>query len=75
MNPKCKIFHTLTRHKEEDGAWEGETGRVDAAMMKRCGFPDHADDVFIAFSGNKGFNETVVSNLKELGFVSGVSMP
>ena len=75
MNPKCKIYHTLTRHKEEHGAWDGLTGRVNAEMLKKCGFPEHADDVFIAFCGNKGFNETCASTLKDLGYVSGVSMP
>lgn len=33
MNPKCKIIHTLTRHKEEHGEWTGELGRVDTAMF------------------------------------------
>jgi cytochrome-b5 reductase len=73
MNPKCKVVYTLTRHKEEHGAWDGEVGRIDAAMWQRIGMPPHADDVFIAMCGNKGFSETVAALTAELGYVKGVS--
>jgi len=73
MNSNCKIIHTLTRHKEEHGEWNGELGRIDTEMFKRCGFPEHADDVFIASCGNSGFNNNVNQILDDLGFVSGVS--
>ena len=74
MNPNCKVIHTLTRHKPEHGDWNGELGRIDSAMFKKY-MPEHADDVFIAFCGNKGFSENAVAVLDELGYVSGVSRP
>merc|ERR1712070_1138202 len=50
INPdKFRLFHTLTRHDEsKHGAWDGLTGRVSLDMLKKCGFPEPADDVFIA---------------------------
>ena len=74
MNPNCKVVHTLTRHKEEHGEWNGEVGRITAAMFQKY-MPAHADDVFIALCGNKGFCENAAAILDELGYVSGVSRP
>jgi len=35
MNPNCRVIHTLTRHKPEDGDWKGEVGRIDENMFKK----------------------------------------
>lgn len=46
------MFHTLTRHDQsKDGEWNGLQGRVTYDMFKDCGFPEAADDVFIAVCG------------------------
>lgn len=72
MNPNFKLFHTLTRHVPEDhGEWTGLTGRVSMEMLKNCGFPAPADDVFILCTGPKGFNATIRGFLKDNGYVEG----
>ena len=70
-----KVFHTLTRHKEEHGAWDGLQGRVSLEMLKQCGFPQPADDVFICFCGPKSMNSTVIEALKEGGYEAGKNFP
>jgi len=42
INPeKFDYFHTLTDHvPEKDGDWDGLQGRIDALMLKECGFPE-----------------------------------
>ena len=70
-----KVFHTLTRHKEEHGAWDGLQGRVSLEMLKKCGFPQPADDVYICFCGPKAMNNTVVEALKEGGYEAGKNFP
>lgn len=68
-----KVYHTLTRHKEEDGEWDGFTGRVSLDLLKKCGFPEPANEVFIAHCGPKGMNETVKEVLEQGGYVQGVN--
>jgi NAD(P)H-flavin reductase len=70
-----KIFYTLTRHQEADGEWNGLTGRVSLEMLKQCGFPEPADDIYIAFCGPKAMNETVKGILEEGGYVAGKNFP
>ena len=71
-HPYFTVIYTLTRHKEGDGEWDGELGRIDSEMVKKH-MPPHADDVFIAVCGNKEFNDNANGILEELGYVSGVS--
>ena len=70
-----KVFHTLTRHKEEHGAWDGLQGRVSLEMLKNCGFPQPADDVYICYCGPKAMNNTVVDVLNEGGYEAGKHFP
>ena len=70
-----KVFHTLTRHQEADGEWDGLTGRVSLQMLKQCGFPEPADDVYIAFCGPNQMYGTMKEILVEGGYVSGKHYP
>lgn len=71
-----KVFHSLTRHNEaKDGKWEGLTGRIDVDMLKKCGLPDPADDLFIGCCGPKGFGDTICAPLADLGYVKGENYP
>lgn len=57
---------TVTLTREEPAAWEGETGRVDPAMLARRAFPPHRRPrIFVC--GSTGFAETVTSDLIGLG--------
>ena len=75
INPNFKVFYTLTRHKEEHGEWDGLTGRISMDMLKNCGFPEPADDVFIATCGPKEMNGLVKTLLSENGYVEGENYP
>jgi len=74
MNPNFKYFHTLTRHDEsKHGKWEGLKGRVNMDMLYQCGFPQPADDVYIAFCGPPGFEAATRTFLGNNGYKQGVN--
>lgn len=76
INPNFKVHYTLTRYKNKDKRrWNGLTGRVNMDMLRKCGFPEPADDVFIAFSGPKEMNGAVRSFLSEHGYARGENYP
>ena len=71
MNPdNFKLFHTLTRHNDEEhGEWDGLRGRLTWEMLQQCGFPEPADDVLILRCGPKGMNETVSAIMNANGYI------
>ena len=47
-----KLFNCLSHHDDEsDGKWDGLKGKINHDLLKKCGFPSAADDIFIAYSG------------------------
>lgn len=71
-----KVFFTLTRHDpEKHGEWNGLVGRINFDMLKQCGFPEPADDLFLATCGPKGFGDSVTAGLEEMGYVKGEMFP
>jgi len=62
----------LTRHDEaKDGAWNGLTGRITVEMLKQCGLPAPADDVYVATCGPNGLVNGVRAELGQHGYVKG----
>ena len=67
-----KLFYTLDQHDpEKHGEWDGLTGRVSYDMIKKCEFPDPADDVLILSCGPPPFIEAVDKFLSEHGYKKG----
>ena len=69
-NPdNLKIYHTLTRHNDDiHGEWNGLKGRINADIIKKCGFPEPSPDTLIGYCGPAAFNKTVEEVLAALGY-------
>ena len=66
---KFKFYHSLTRHDGSD--WDGLQGRLDISMLKQCGFPEPAPDVFIGICGPSSFTMAAKKLLKANGYKFG----
>jgi glycine betaine catabolism B len=60
--PELRIVYTVTQPKED---WQGATGRIDGAVIKRC-VPNLAEQQFFV-SGPTGFVEAMRTTLAEIG--------
>lgn len=57
-----KVIHTLTR---EEGEWDGENGRIDAAMIEK--YVDDVKNQMYYVVGTGQFNEAMKEVLEEMG--------
>lgn len=53
------VHHTLTRHVDTDGDWQGVKGRITKELLAACKFPEPSEDTLIVYCGPPAFNKTI----------------
>lgn len=78
-NPNIKIIYTITHPEESKGSWDGETGRISEALIKKyvndidkseyflCGPPDMVT-AMNALVGSMGITEDKIKTEKLTGY-------
>ena len=64
-----KLYHTLTRHDDENhGEWTGLRGRINAELIRKCNFPEPSPETLILHCGPAPFNKCVNDTLISMGY-------